>query len=463
MRSGTRGARRRGRLAWLLPVLALGFVLALPAAADDDDSDDGDAPGAAGAPGGVGAPGGSAEGRRGRMDLGPNPGTDFRRDLRGLMGLLFGTPAPPRAVPPSLPLPLPPPSPDPPEAEQDELVARGLSPTARAQALAEGFSVVAERGALTRLRAPAGLDTAAARDRLRAIAPAATVDLNHLYRPGSATAGCRGQDCTPAPFRALIAWPEAPSCGAGLELGLIDTPVDPSLPALAGRLEAVTLRGPDRAPASAAHGTAVATLLAGAGTGAARGLLPGARLIAVDAFHRRPEGDAADAFDIAGAIGLLAARGVAVAAMAFAGPANAVVDEAGAAAAGRGMSAVAASGNDGPHAPPRYPAAHPWAIAVTGVDRDARIFARAVRGPHIDFAAPGVGVPVLVAADRPPVTRSGTSYAVPFVAAALALARATGLGPAEAAERLAAAARDLGPPGRDPIYGWGLVRAIGDC
>ncbi|WP_337876416.1 hypothetical protein [Elioraea sp.] len=45
--------------------------------------------------------------------------------------------------------------------------------------------------------------------------------------------------------------------------------------------------------------------------------------------------------------------------MAFAGPANAVVDEAGAAAVARGMSAVAASGNDGPRAPPRYPAATP--------------------------------------------------------------------------------------------------------
>ncbi len=436
-------------LGWLLPAIVLGFALAQPAVADDD-SDDGGPAAAAGAPGG-------GEGRGGRMDLGPNPGTDFRRDVRSLMGMLFGRPAPSRR-----PLPLPPAAPDAPEEEASEIVARGLSPTARAEALAEGFTVVAERGALARLRAPPGVDTTAARDRLRAIAPAATVDLNHLYRPGSAAPGCRGADCA-APFLALIAWPETPSCGAGLTVGLIDTPVDPSLPALAGRVEVVTARAPDRAPASAAHGTAVATLLAGAGTGAGRGLLPRARVIAVDAFHRRPEGDAADAFDIAEAIGLLAERGVAVAAMAFAGPANAVVDEAGAAAAARGMSAVAASGNDGPRAPPRYPAAHPWATAVTGVDRNARVFAQAVRGSHIDFAAPGVGLPVLVAADRPPVTRSGTSYAVPFVAAALALARTAGLGPVEAAERLAAAARDLGPPGRDPIYGWGLVRAIGDC
>ena len=454
------GARTRnsrtGRLRRLLPALLLGLALALPAAADDDSDDDGGPGGAASGPGGAASGAGGGESRGRSMDLGPNPGTDFGRDVQNLIGMLFGRPAPPRR-----PLPLPPAFPPAPEAEAGELVARGLGPAARAQALAEGFTVVAERGALARLRAPPGLGATAARDQLRAIAPAATVDLNHLYRPGSAAPGCRGADCG-SPFLALVAWPEAPSCGAGLTVGLIDTPVDPSLPALAGRIEAVTVRAPDRAAASAAHGTAVATLLAGAGTGPARGLLPGARVIAVDAFHRRPEGDAADAFDIAEAIGLLAGRGVRVAAMAFAGPDNAVVDAVGAEATARGMSAAAA-GNDGPRAPPRYPAAHPWAIAVTGVDRHARVFAQAVRGPHIAFAAPGVGLPVLLAADRPPVTRWGTSYAVPFVAAALALARAAGLDAADAAARLAAAARDLGPPGRDPIYGWGLVRAVGDC
>ncbi|WP_202614953.1 hypothetical protein, partial [Elioraea sp. Yellowstone] len=119
---------------------------------------------------------------------------------------------------------------------------------------------------------PPGLDGPAARDRLRAIAPAATVDLNHLYRPGSVAPGCQGAACAPTPFLALIAWPEAPSCGAGLTVGLIDTPVDASLPALAGRVESVTLRGPDRAPASAAHAHAGAARLPRAGTRAGRSL-----------------------------------------------------------------------------------------------------------------------------------------------------------------------------------------------
>jgi subtilisin family serine protease len=439
------------RLSALLAVLIVLAALAAPASADDDDADDnGAAPGAAGAPAG----GGEQGGVRGR--LGPNPGRDFRRDVRDLMGLLFGRAAPPRPLPP------PPAPPDAPEAEPRELVARGLGPSARAQAQAEGFEVIATRGLTTRLRAPPGLDLTAARARLQAIAPAAIVDLNHLFRPGSRASGCAGAECARPPSFALVAWPDDPSCGAGLALGLIDTPIDPVAAGLGERLEAIALLGPDRLPASAGHGTAVAALLAGDGKRGVRGLLPFARVVAVAAFHRRAEGDAADAFDIAAAIDHLAERGLAVAAMPFAGPANVVVEAAGAAAARQGVAAVAAAGNDGADAPPRFPAAYSWAVAVTGVDRDRRVYPLAVRGPHIAFAAPGVGLS-LPAPGGTTVTRSGTSFAVPFVAAALALARRGGVGPAEATALLAEAAADLGPPGRDPTYGWGLVRALGGC
>jgi hypothetical protein len=453
--------RKRG-VARLLGPLLLACVLAGPAVADDDD--DGGPPGG-GRGGGPGSgPGGwsGGEGPGGQdLPLGPNPGRGFTRDVRDLMGLLFGRPSRPA---PRRPLALPaPPPPEAPIAEDRELLAGGLGPAARARAEAEGFTVVTERGGLTRLRAPAGLDTTAARERLRAIAPSATVDLNHLYRPESRDPGCAGAGCASSPFFALIGWPADPGCGAGLEVGLIDTPIDVARAGLGDRVETISLRGADRAAASPAHGTAIAALLAGDGDGPARGLLPGARLVAVDAFHRRPEGDAADAYDIAAAITLLAERGVRVVAMPLAGPPNEVVNAAGAAAAAGGMSAVAAAGNDGAKAPPRFPAAHPWAVAVTGVDRNAEVYPQAVRGPHIAFAAPGVGLPVPAATGRLPVTRSGTSYAVPFVAAALALARSTGLDAAQATALLAETADDLGPPGRDPIYGWGLVRAAGGC
>jgi hypothetical protein len=42
---------------------------------------------------------------------------------------------------------------------------------------------------------------------------------------------------------------------------------------------------------------------------------------------------------------------------------------------------------------------------------------------------------------------------------------ADGAGPdaAEITRILAKTARDLGPPGRDPIFGWGLLQAASPC
>jgi hypothetical protein len=52
---------------------------------------------------------------------------------------------------------------------------------------------------------------------------------------------------------------------------------------------------------------------------------------------------------------------------------------------------------------------------------------------------------------------SGTSFAVPF--AATAVARLRQLQPDEnALQLLYESAKDLGPPGRDNIYGYGLLR-----
>jgi serine protease len=58
----------------------------------------------------------------------------------------------------------------------------------------------------------------------------------------------------------------------------------------------------------------------------------------------------------------------------------------------------------------------------------------------------------------------GTSMAAPHVAATAALVVASGVlganpSPAAIEARLEQTARDLGPPGRDTRYGWGLVDA----
>ncbi len=85
-------------------------------------------------------------------------------------------------------------------------------------------------------------------------------------------------------------------------------------------------------------------------------------------------------------------------------------------------------------------------------------------GEHIDFAAPGVAVwtAASVSGARP---KTGTSFAAPFVTAAVAMMKASE--PELAAEmlrdRLTGHAEDLGDPGKDPVFGWGLLNARAIC
>ena len=133
-------------------------------------------------------------------------------------------------------------------------------------------------------------------------------------------------------------------------------------------------------------------------------------------------------------------------------------------AAAKGMILVAAAGNGGKDAPPAYPAAHPDVIAVTAIDAEARIYKRANRGDYIDLAAPGVDVWAAKAGGGGSY-RSGTSFAVPFVVAAIAIEQnaAPGATAHQLLAKLRAGAQDLGAKGHDPIYGDGLLAAPKSC
>ncbi|MDQ6434786.1 S8 family serine peptidase [Mesorhizobium sp. LHD-90] len=424
--------------------------------ADDDDGDDGG--------------GGGRRGARGDDDD-RRPAVRLRAP-RWLSPRRWFEPrraAPRRAVqrgatPRRAPIPL--------QTRAEEIVAVGLTPAELERLTAAGF-VVAERrqvallgGDVFRLRAPTGQPLETALAEVRAASPQAAADFNHFYRPEQDN-GCAGGHCA---SHLLVAWPAvsgAPACLGSVKVGLIDTAINPEHDAFAGgQVEVARIADAAPLPESARqHGTAVAALLVGAQNSRTPGLLPGARLVAVDAFHRGSgSDDRADVFTLVRAVDLLAGRGIDVVNLSLSGPDNALLARTVAAASDKGSVLVAAAGNNGPRAAPAYPAAYEAVIAVTAVDKAKRVYRRANQGDYVDLAAPGVEV-WAAASVRGVRPKTGTSFAAPFVTAAAALIKA---GDPEAtpqviAERLTRAAEDLGEPGRDPVFGWGLLDASGAC
>ncbi|NGO55722.1 S8 family serine peptidase [Allomesorhizobium camelthorni] len=327
-----------------------------------------------------------------------------------------------------------------------------------------GFEIIADEevdligNRLARLGIPDGLTLAEARQRLVTARPAVTADLNHYYRP-EAEPECSSQPCL---ARLLIGWPTTSSAisSAAPRIGLVDTGINLTHEALVNQnIDFTDLSGKARAPSSKVHGTAVAALLVGARDSRSPGLLPDAELVAVDAFHRSGRDDRTDVFDLVRAMNIVASKDVDVINLSLTGPDNAVLERAVAAIAEKDIMIVAAAGNKGPNADPLYPAAYPNVTVATAVDRRHRVYRRAGRGEHVDFAAPGVNV-WAAASIRGARLKTGTSFAAPFVTAAIGYMRARSpeMTRAQVKNALAAAVEDLGEPGRDPIFGWGLLR-----
>ena len=106
-----------------------------------------------------------------------------------------------------------------------------------------------------------------------------------------------------------------------------------------------------------------------------------------------------------------------------------------------------------------YPAAYGSVVAVTAVDNGHQVFRLANRGDYLDIAAPGVDV-LHAKAGGGYAASSGTSFAVPFAVTAAAALRQSAPG-TDILDHIYRSAVDLGPPGRDDIYGYGLLQFTG--
>jgi alpha-tubulin suppressor-like RCC1 family protein len=110
-----------------------------------------------------------------------------------------------------------------------------------------------------------------------------------------------------------------------------------------------------------------------------------------------------------------------------------------------------------------FPSDMPQVVAVTATDSSDEIADFSDHNQYKDIAAPGDSVEILLGFDDFSTTAvsSGTSNAAPMVAgvAALLFAADSSLTPEEAKNILCETATDLGDPGHDPYYGWGLLNA----
>lgn len=283
----------------------------------------------------------------------------------------------------------------------------------------------------------------------------AEVDMNHLYTASSPVSHSK-PGVSPGD---VMAMPED-TATLDLRLGMIDSQVDTRHPSLSHARISSKAFVNEGAHLSSKHGTAIASILAGRDVDY-RGLAPDAELYAAAVFEQDSErGEIASTVSLVRALDWLMSSGVDVVNLSLAGPPNRLLERALERAAQRGVLILAAAGNGGPVAEPMYPAAYPSVMAITAVDPEHKVFRLANRGDYLDIAAPGVGLMHADAEGGGYTTSSGTSFAVPF--AATAAARLRHLAPsADIRELLIRSAEDLGPPGRDEIYGYGLLRAGG--
>lgn len=370
---------------------------------------------------------------------------------------------------------------------RDEVLVVNASPAAMAQLqFAHVESITTGDTTISRFVVPDGLDAIAARQVLRQEMPNVASAFNYVYRPYVAATeagggisgqtqpvkgvkGCSAERCYGP---GLINWQlEQSSCTVEIGVGVIDTGFDSQHPAFKDRkINWSTVLEGNNVSVQTWHGTGVLALLSGNPQGSTPGLIPQATFTATNTFYADGSGQpATDTTTLVKALKLMETYKVKVVNLSLAGPQDATLHKQIKAMSESGVLFVAAAGNGGPFALPSYPAAYPEVIAVTAVDRNLVGYRHATRGPHIDLAAPGVDIWTALP-DKREGPQTGTSFAVPYVTAAAAAVypkeeltyRGQPLDPKKAVlSRLTT--RDLGPVGRDTIYGQGLLQAPPKC
>ena len=281
--------------------------------------------------------------------------------------------------------------------------------------------------AVSRVMIPAGMSLAQAQKLITRKFPGATVSSDQIFfqSGGNGTSGAAAARPSSGPVDTPI--------------GLIDgAPAQP----------VTGIKGfASGAPFASNHGSAVAALAYAAG---------GRKIFVADVYGNDPAGG--NALAIAQAMGWLLGRGARVISLSLVGPRSPLLERAVASAQARGAVIVAAVGNDGPAAPPAYPASYNGVLAITGVDKRNRPLIEAGHASHLDYAAPGADMPALDRSGKLVLVR-GTSFAAPLVAVRVAAALERGVTPRGVIGALDAEAVQISRRRPDPQSGRGLLCA----
>jgi hypothetical protein len=252
-----------------------------------------------------------------------------------------------------------------------------------------------------------------------------------------------------APFEASLlpslgidAGSDRRSWGEDITVAVIDSGISPHPAFREGQITHLDLTS--ERGAFHAHGTAMASLIAGGYPGA-EGVAPGAELLDLRIAGKK---GLSDSFLLAEGIRTAMERGADVIniSMATYGDAAPVADAV-AEAIRRGITVVAAVGNEGAGMK-AWPAAYPDVISVSGVAADDRLAYFSNTGEPT-LAAPSVGVPSAYSDGKAPMLAigNGTSQAAALVSGAAAVFRSRGL---DAPSALVRHARP-GSAGKDEI------------
>jgi len=252
------------------------------------------------------------------------------------------------------------------------------------------------------------------------------------------------------------AWPR--SRGAGVVVAIVDSGVGPTWE-LDGQLApGINIAGPVPPRIdNQDHGTAVACVIAAREDGhGINGVAPAAEVMSVRAFSTAIAPNPRVARGIRWAVD----HGADVLSLSFDDTRdNTRLRQSIRYALHRKVIVVASVGNDGAQVV-EYPASYPGVIGVGAVKPSLDLAGFSTEGAEVDVVAPGVHV---LSCDPFDTLSwySGTSFATPLVAGIVALMKANhpGLTPKQAERTLQATADDLGDPGPDIRYGYGLVDA----